>query len=554
MSRDLLFSLAVAGGFALAAAVFAFVYARGLALLQFYQQEEYDTGRFFAWLFRRRAFDKKATLMLLAAIVAWFAFARFTPALFNLAFYAVLFAALGLAAVSGWRLTRRAKKPLIMTARANRIFYVYMVLVAFYFAAALAHEDAIYRDVPMLAAVFLAFFQAPPFFLAAANFVLKPYEERVNRRYLHEAEARLKALSPVVVGVTGSYGKTTTKHILAYVLSAAAPALATPGSINTELGITRVIREELQARHKYFVAEMGAYGEGAIAKLCRLARPSLGLITAVGLAHLERFGTPEAVFRAKFELADGVKARGGKTIVNADAVPAALLKAYAASNPDLVLCGQEGGPFPLKVALVSARQTPVGIEIKLKTGTGILDLAAPLYGEHNAANVMMAAAAALELGLKGEVIRAALKTVPQIPHRLEVIQNPKGATVIDDAYNSNPQGFENALKVLSAVTPKGGRRILVTPGMVELGPAHEAEHERLGRLAAEHVDIALMVGPKRLASFIRAFSDAKPAGAELYTFTTQREAEAWARAHAKPDDAILFENNLPDLYEAVIEF
>jgi len=554
MSRDLVFSLALSGGLALTAAVFTFVYYRGLALLQFYQQEEYNTERFLVWIVRRHAFDKKATLIVLAAFVAWFAFSRLDPVLFSLAFYAVLFAALVLGARSSHRLRTAAKKPLVLTARASRIFYVYMVLVAFYFAGALAHDPYIYRDVPLLAAAFLAFFQAPPLFIAASNFVLRPLEEHVNRRYLREAAARLSRVAPAVIGITGSYGKTTTKHILAHVLSAAAPTLATPASVNTELGVTRVIREELKAHHRYFVVEMGAYGPGSIANLCRLAAPQLGLITSVGLAHLERFGTLETVFQAKFELAEDLKARGGKAIVNAAGVPEPLLQNYLPSNPGLVLCGEKETRFPLAARIRSVHQGPEGLAVTLDLNGRLLELAVPLYGKHNAANVMLAATAAAELGLAPEVIRAALKTLAQIPHRLEVIRNPKGPTVIDDAYNSNPLGFESALMVLSVVAKKGGRRILVTPGMVELGPAHHAEHARLGRIAALHADIALIVGPERMAAFIAAFNAAKPAGAELRAFGVQKEAEAWARANAGPADTILFENNLPDLYEAVVEF
>jgi UDP-N-acetylmuramoyl-tripeptide--D-alanyl-D-alanine ligase len=554
MTRDVVYLLAGAGGFALAAAVFAFVYYRGLALLQFYQQEEYNTDRFLAWLVRRRAFDKRATLIVLIGCVAWLALARLNPVMFNLGFYAVLFGALAYGAASSARVWTRAKKPLVMTPRANRIFYAYMVLVAFYFAGALPREADLYRDVPLLAAAFLAFFQAPPLFIVASNFLLRPLEERINRRYVREAADKLAKFAPTVIAITGSYGKTTTKHILAHTLAATAPTLATPASVNTELGITRVVREELKIHHKYFVVEMGAYGPGSIANLCALAPPSLGIITAVGLAHFERFKTLERVFQAKFELAEDVKTRGGTTLVNAGAVPEGLLRNYLAANPGVTLCGPKDGPFPAAFELVSAVQGPEGLKVRLMLRGRALEATVPLYGEHNGTNVLLAAAAAVKLGISLEHIRAALTTVPQIPHRLEVLEHPQGPTVIDDAYNSNPKGFESALKVMSAIVKKGGRRILLTPGMVELGPAHDAEHARLGRLAADHTDVALVVGPARMTAFTGAYRAAKGAEAPLLTFATQKGAEAWARRNAGPADVILFENNLPDLYETVVEF
>lgn len=554
MSKEILLPLSAAGGFALTAALFAFVYYRGLALLQFYQQEEYNTERFLVWLIQRRAFDKKATLIVLVAFIAWSVFAGGSVLVFRPAFYAILLVALAVGAWSSHRLRRYAKKPLVMTARANRIFYAYMILVAFYFAAALGHDANIYRDIPLLAATFLAFFQAPPLFVAAANFIMRPMEERINRRYIRQARDKLARLAPVVVGVTGSYGKTTTKHILAHVLSASAPTLATPASVNTELGITRVVREELKDHHKYFVVEMGAYGTGSIAALCHLVPPGLGIVTSVGLAHLERFKTIEKVFKAKFELVDDLKARGGKAIVNVSDIPEALLRNYLPAATNLVLCGAKGAPFPLEVALVSTAQEASGLRLKLAVNGKALDAVMPLYGEHNGKNAMLAVAAALELGLKPGVIAAALKTVPQIPHRLEVIRRAGGPTVIDDAYNSNPQGFASALDVLSKITGKKGRRILLTPGMVELGSAHDAEHRRLGAIAAKHADIALIVGPERMGAFIEAFNQAKSGKAELRTFAAQHEAEAWVRRNVAAADTVLFENNLPDLYEAVVEF
>lgn len=554
MGSQYLLPLSAAGGFALTAALFAFVYYRGMALLQFYQQEEYNTERFLVWIIKRRAFDKKATLTILLTFIAWYFIGGINPVLFNPLFYILVFTALVIGAKSSYDAWKSAKKPLVQTPRAQRIFYAYMVLVGVYFAGILGQQQQI--DIPLLTASFLGFFQAPPLFLSAANFILRPFEDRVNARYLGQAKAKLNKLSPVMVAITGSYGKTTTKHILAHILSADAPTLATPASVNTEMGVTRIIREELKEHHKYLIVEMGAYGPGSIKKLCQLTPPNLGIITAVGVAHFERFRTLERVFRSKFELAEDLKTRREKTLVNASDIPEELLKSYAATNPHLVLAGVEKAPFALDVALAKCSQDSEGLKLKLalKGRKEGLDFSVPLYGEHNCKNVMMAAAAALELGIAPETIKATLRTMPQIAHRLEVIQGVKGPTIIDDAYNSNPKGFESALKVLSEINKKGGRRILLTPGMIELGAAHDAEHKRLGGIAGKHVDIALVVGPRRMESFCDAFNASKEKGAQLRTFETQKDAEEWVKQNATNKDTILFENNLPDLYETFIEF
>src|ERR1700683_3694665 len=141
----------------------------------------------------------------------------------------------------------------------------------------------------------------------------------------------------MVIAVTGSYGKTSVKHILGHVLETAAPTLITPGSVNTAMGIARVIRERLQPHHRYFVVEMGAYGPGSIRRLCALTPPKMGIVTAIGMAHYERFKSLEAVAAAKFELAEAVAANGGKTIAAADVLAFAAPRRFAAAHPDLLL-------------------------------------------------------------------------------------------------------------------------------------------------------------------------------------------------------------------------
>jgi len=443
---------------------------------------------------------------------------------------------------------RRAKKPLAMTARARRILQTaYLIALALlaglWLAGAAAGPPVIAAALAVLVAA-----QGAPWLLLAGDWLLEPLERAVKARYRREAEARLSRLDPYVIAITGSYGKTTTKHILAHILSSAAPTLATPGSVNTEMGITRTIREELAPRHRYFIVEMGAYGPRSIARLCRLAPPRLGIITAVGWAHYERFKSVEAVFDAKFELAEAAAASGGRTIVHADAVPTDRLEArLAEARETLTLVGNHpGAAFRLR----RVRQTAEGLALEIDEADGPdMALTVPRFGVHQAANILAAVAAARSLGMPMETIKAALAGCPQVRHRLEVYRSGR-LTVIDDAYNANPTGFASALEVLAVLKgAEGGRAILITPGMVELGARHDEEHARLGELAARSADIALVVTPERVESFVTAFETAAGASAELHRFARQAEAEAWLEANAAPGDVVLFENNLPDLYE-----
>ncbi len=391
--------------------------------------------------------------------------------------------------------------------------------------------------------------QALPFLLIAANKILEPFEERVKSKFRAEAVEKFAALHPKVIAITGSYGKTSTKHILAHILGAAAPTLATPGSVNTEMGITRVIRESLTSDHQFFIVEMGAYGPGSIARLCKLTPPDVGLITAIGAAHYERFKTLETVASAKFEIAEATFLNKGHVLVNKDGIRKDLLDERTQSVP---------GPYQTVGAdsdfsLVSFETNQDGLAVTIKADSETHVLRSPLFGEHQAGNIMLAAACARAVGLPWSAIKGALASVPQIRFRLEVSKNANGPTLINDAYNSNPVGFASALETLDILVD-GGKRILVTPGMVELGDKHAEEHERLGALAAKHCDIILVVTPDRIPTFMKGLEAQNKGDVTVMTYAKQEDAEAWVKANWKTGDAVLFENNLPDLYEAEVQF
>ena len=401
-----------------------------------------------------------------------------------------------------------------------------------------------------VATLLIGFAQALPFLLVFANKLLEPFEERVKAKFRQEAIDKFAELQPKVIAITGSFGKTSTKHILSHILGAAAPTLATPGSVNTDMGITRVIRESLTAEHQFFIVEMGAYGPGSIARLCRLTPPDVGLITAVGAAHYERFKTLETVARAKFEIAEATFANSGKMVVNKDGIEAGLLnERLHAVQGDYQLVGAEGD-----IKLKSYISTPDGVEVTIEAEGEEHILKCPLFGEHQAGNVVTAAATARSVGLPWSAIKGALASVPQIRYRLEVSKSVSGPTLINDAYNSNPVGFASALETLDVLRENGGRRILVTPGMVELGAMHDEEHARLGALAAKHCDIILIVTPDRIPTFVKGLEKANDGSVTVMTFAKQEDAEKWAKANWKVGDAVLFENNLPDLYEAEVSF
>jgi UDP-N-acetylmuramoyl-tripeptide--D-alanyl-D-alanine ligase len=264
----------------------------------------------------------------------------------------------------------------------------------------------------------------------------------------------------------------------------------------------------------------------------------MAIITAIGAAHYERFKTLETVAKAKFELAEATLPRHGKIIIAEDVLQHSAPQVFAREHPESVVV----------VRLEAVRQNSSGVETDVRWRDALHTLRAPLFGEHQALNIALAFVAACELGIAPEQAAIALASVPQVSHRLEVKRQPGGWVTIDDAYNSNPVGFASGLRALDLFREDGGRRILVTPGMVELGSAHDAEHKKIGDLAASCVDVLLPVLPNRIPTLLSAYHSGNPRGT-VVPCLNHSDAQAWLNANLRPHDAVLVENDLPDLYE-----
>lgn len=508
--------------------------------LQPFQQEEYDGIRLLKWWQEKHAYDKLASLGLLIALP--FGFWQPSAPILTAALWFIY------RARQEPDPTRTGKKTLNLTPRARHIWYLAAVLAAA--AVALIAVLPVAGMVKIFLTILLL--QSLPFALIKANLLLWPWQALQNRRYLREAHTILTRLAPTTVGITGSFGKTSTKYILNHLLASQAPTLATPGSVNTPLGIARIVREQLQAHHQYFLAEMGAYGPGSIARLCELAPPNIACITAVGQAHYERFKSLETVARAKFEIAEATLARGGICILNADAIPDALWQPRVARAPHSyrLITARKDFLRADDYYIEEQTQTAKGLTLTLRHKDKRTTFTAPIFGTVQGGNLAVAFALATELGLSPKTITAGMATVKPAPYRLNV-QHAGTQTIIDDSYNANPQGFATALETLTLIAHQGKtprRRILVTPGMVELGAAHDAEHARLGTLAAANADVILAIGPARIPTFIKSIRTA--GSAELHTFPSLAKAREWMQSHGQPHDVILIANDLPDRYES----
>jgi UDP-N-acetylmuramoyl-tripeptide--D-alanyl-D-alanine ligase len=370
-----------------------------------------------------------------------------------------------------------------------------------------------------------------------ALWVMRPLEARLLQPYLDRARRRLADVSPRVVAITGSYGKTTTKGFVAHLASSHFSVVATPASFNNQAGLARAVNEHLSTGAQVFVAEMGTYGPGEIRAMCSWAVPEVAVITAIGPVHLERMGSLEKIAEAKAEILERAKV----AVLNVDYPLLAELAAKAEDEGKVVWrCSARD-----EDADVFVRASAGKIHVKVAHFVAEMEASGAIAPEAEPGNVACAVAAALSLGVPPATVAARLSSLPQAPHRRTVQQASNGAEMIDDTYNANPAGARAALELLSTLGVKSGRKVVVTPGMVELGPVQARENAAFAARAAE---VATELGVVGLTNARALLSGARAGGLAARRFRDRAAAVAWVSANLGAGDAVLYENDLPDHY------
>ncbi len=376
--------------------------------------------------------------------------------------------------------------------------------------------------------------------LCTAAAATQPWERHRRHRFMAGAAARLAASRPLVVGIAGSYGKTTTKVLLAQLLDRPdEPCFATPASYNTTLGVCRAINEGLLPQHRRAVVEMGAYRRGEIAEICSFTHPEVGVVTAIGPMHLERFGTRQRIAAADAELLAALPSHGFAVLPSGIAERDTLVRGLRAR---LVSVGT-----PQDRWWVEAEQLlPTGTSFRLRGSAGEdVRFEVPVFGRHLVADLLCALAVAAELGRPLADLAARAATLEGAPHRLQV-SHSSGVTIIDDAYNSNPEGAAEALRLLAALP--GQRRVLVTPGYIELGSEQERSMRDLGRRAAAVCSHVILVGARHSAPVARGLAEAGYPAGQVTVVADLQSVQRLLPEVAGAGSVVLFENDLPDQY------
>jgi len=385
-----------------------------------------------------------------------------------------------------------------------------------------------------------------PVLVDLACAVTGPFERLMVRSYVSRARERLGRVAPTVVAITGSYGKTSTKGYVAHLVAGSRTVVASPASFNNRAGLARAVNENLAEGTEVFVAEMGTYGPGEIAELCSWLIPDVSVITAVGPVHLERFGSEERILEAKAEILEAARS----AVVNVD-------------DPRLAALADRTEAEGRRVRRVSG--SDAGADVSVRTGDGGLILfvdgaeVARLPPGAQPGNVACAVAAALEVGVPLEEIARRVATLPTAPHRLTAGTGTGGFLVLDDTYNANPAGAGAALRALESMAPPSARRVVVTPGMVELGPRQAEENARFAAAVATTADDLVVVGRTNRRALLAGARTAVgggtaggggTSGGTLRCVVVGRrdQAVAWVRDHLGAGDIVLYENDLPDHY------
>lgn len=430
---------------------------------------------------------------------------------------------------------KQYKIPLKYTARIKRLIATCTVIM-------LVPLILLLTKLPATATFELAllFLLLEPWLILMANLINRPVELAINKHYINDAK-RILASCPnlTVIGITGSFGKTSVKYFLDSLLSVKYNVLKTPGNFNTPLGVVRTIRGSLRATHDIFLCEMGAKNVGDIKEICDIVHPKHGIITSVGLMHIESFKTIENVQKTKFELADALPA-DGMLFLNFDCD---IIREAGHPHPAVSYGIDNHSGYYVSGLKVSEK----GSEFRVTAPSGdCCDYKTPLIGRHNVLNICGAIAVANSLGISLEELRPSVRRLESVPHRLQLI-NRGDYTVIDDAYNSNPSGARAALEALSMAD---GMKILVTPGMIELGGMEYELNREFGEEAASVCDYVTLVGERQT----KPIADGLAAAGypENNVFVAQSLDEAMKKVYSIESGGrrkiILLENDLPDNY------
>ena len=432
------------------------------------------------------------------------------------------------------------KKKLVVTARVKRLLVtitiLYLLPIVF-----LYKSEGTYNWLLLLVEIILLYFNNIVVFIAMI--INMPIEKLVYLHFKRKAMNKIKNMNNLkIIGITGSYGKTSCKNILGAILNYKYNALPTPRNLNTFNGLIMTINNHMDKFCDIFIAEMGAYVKGEIRRLCKLVKPKYGILTTIGTAHLESFGSQENIQQGKFELIESLPV-DGFGILNGDDP---LQVSYKLKNKvKIIWIGIDNKDVDVRAVNIKCSNIGTSFDLVLKDSKEKTHFETKLLGKHNVYNILSAIACGLEFGLDMEDLVQAVKIVKPVEHRLE-LKKLGNFYQIDDAYNSNPVGAKNACEILGMMP---GYKIVVTPGMIELGDKEDFENEKFGEEIADVADEVILIGEKKTKPIMKGLLSKGFDKVKIIVFNDVRESFPYIGKIANEKVVYaLFENDLPDTF------
>lgn len=438
----------------------------------------------------------------------------------------------------------QVKKPLVITKRVKRlifttsILYLIPILILFY-------QIKDMQTVWLMLLILVVMSYLNQFVVLVANMINFPYERGVYYYYMNKAKKTLKSSTNLkVVGITGSYGKTSSKNILADILNIKYNALPTPRNLNTPNGLMITINNHLDKFTEIFIAEMGAYVRGEIKDLCDLVHPKYGILTTIGTAHLESFGSEENIQKAKFELIESLP-HDGVAVLNGD--DKKQVEYQLQNQVKTIWIGIDNQEVDIRSVNVKCNNKGTSFQVIFKNDKNKYEFQTKLLGKHNVYNILAAIALGYEFGISIPELIQAVRGVMPVEHRLELKQIGNFYQ-IDDAYNSNPVGAKGAVEVLGMMP---GIKVVVTPGMIELGTMEEKYNREFGSQIAEVADYVVLIGENHTKPIYEGLIEKGFDGENIIIYNDVRTSYEFLTQLAsknKKEVYALFENDLPDTY------
>lgn len=439
----------------------------------------------------------------------------------------------------------KIKKKFVITTRVKITYAaVYLIIVLFIILPFILYEIKVFPSFIFLKLLILLSLNK---YIAIAinmlaNIIIMPVLNYINSIYINEAKNIIKSHKNLkVIGITGSYGKTSTKNIINQILSQKFSTVMTPKSYNTTLGVVKSIRELIKPYTEVFVCEMGAARIGEIKEICEIVPPDYSVITSIGPQHLSTFKSMNNIVQGKFEIVNYAK-DASVAILNTD-------NEYIKNNIDKQVKDKKVIQYSIfdtnqKYHVENIHMNDKGSTFTVVCDESKIDIETKLLGRHNIYNIVCAIAISKELGMTDSEIQKSIKKLKPVEHRLE-LKYMNGILALDDAFNSNPEGSKMAIECLTMFEDK--YKVLVTPGMIELGEQEYELNKKLGEYATK-CDYVLLVGDKTVKAIKDGMDEQGYTNYEIVKDVYEAFSKLVKIKEKQPNLIALFENDLPDSY------